>query len=285
MSALSYKHVSGGGVPGGHNVISRDGKKPYIPGMETCHSIPLRHTDVVVDLGAYCGTYAIYCARFPVKMVYAYEPTPFTFSVLSQTKLPNLKCVNAAVISTDHKYVNLNTGDGLGDSNSVIKKKKGGEMILVNARKYTDVISPASVLKIDVEGAEYTYPIVENLTKLRAIIIDFHKVSGYDWLAKSKDIIRGIESAGFKPVKFPYWDKRSGIDVETTHWSKLSDASSGSWIRDIPGDNGVFEPMMIGKVCCGCGCNITGSGKSLCPTCFKSWSSKNRVGYSPGTVI
>lgn len=23
MSALSYKHVSGGGVPGGHNVISR----------------------------------------------------------------------------------------------------------------------------------------------------------------------------------------------------------------------------------------------------------------------
>lgn len=146
--------------------------------MRECASIPLRHSDVVVDIGAYVGTYAIRAARFPVQHVVAYEPTPATFAVLSLTALPNMKLVQAAVVADrDVESVALYISRGIGVTNSTMPSTQKSP-VDVPAVAYAEAVSGASIVKIDVEGAEYDYPIVQ--PSLRAIIVDFHPLPGED---------------------------------------------------------------------------------------------------------
>jgi len=259
---LSYKHVKGGGVPGGHNVIWDGRRKPFITPMHECKSIPLRHSDVVVDIGAYVGTYAIRCARFPVKQVVAYEPTPRTFAVLALTRLPNLRLVNAAVIGGAAARVDLHVSAGIGVTNSIVLSRRKPESISVRAVSYGDAVRGASVVKVDVEGAEYGYPIVQ--PSLRAAIIDFHPIPGVDWVAKARAVIASLEAAGFEAVVEP--DFSCG-------WT-----SAGSWVRPME-TSGECAELMRGELCCGCGAPVAGKQKSLCPTCYEQWDRRHSVGF------
>ncbi len=259
---IGYKHVQGGNVPGGHNVLWDGKRKPFITPMRECNSIPLRHSDVIVDIGAYVGTYAIRCARFPVKKVIAYEPTPQTFNVLALTELPNLEIYQQAVVADDRPSVDLFISRGIGVTNSIILSNRKAGKITVPAVKYEDVVAEASIVKIDVEGAEYTYPIIQ--PNLRAIIVDFHPIPKRDWIGRANEMIAEFEAAGFQAVISP--DFSNG-------WT-----SAGSWIRD--GDTiGEFSPMMLGEICCGCGVEISTDGKGICKDCAKLWSKRHKEGY------
>lgn len=134
-----YKYVQGGNVPGGHNVIY-DGRKPFITPMKECNSIPLMFNDIVVDIGAYVGTYAIRCARHPVRIVTAYEPTPGTFSILSLTRLPNMKQVQAVVVGDDRKEVDLFISSGIGVTNSIVLSNRKAGSVTVPAIRYEDAV-------------------------------------------------------------------------------------------------------------------------------------------------
>ena len=263
------KHTSKGGVPGGHEVICDKGKPPFVPPMKECHSIQLRCSDVVVDIGAYCGTYALRAARFPAKKVIAFEPTEGTFRVLKKNagSLPNLEIRRVAVVGDDRKSVRLFVSSGIGVTNSLIDKKKSTHED-VPAERYEDVVRGASVVKIDVEGAEYDYDVVQ--PGIRALIIDFHPVVGIDWLAKSEAIIASIKAAGFSTVIEP--DFSNG-------WTR-----AGSWIREVE-TSGCCEELLGGIRCCGCGTAIRGRGKSLCPVCWDAWSTKDRQLFSLAKVI
>lgn len=249
-------------MPGGHNVLWDGKRKPFITPMKECNSIPLCHSDIVVDIGAYIGTYAIRCARFPVKQVIAYEPTPRTFEVLSLTSLPNLKIINAAVVGDNRSTVKLFVSKGIGVTNSIILSNRKARTITVPAINYEEAVKDASIVKIDVEGAEYTYPIVQ--PQLRAIIIDFHPISKRNWIGRAKEMIREFEDAGFESVVEP--DFSCG-------WT-----CAGSWIR--PRETfGEYKPMMRGEICCGCGRAIKANCKALCQDCFQLWSKKHRTGF------
>lgn len=259
---IQYKWVQGGNVPGGHYVICEDGKKPFITPMKECNSIELRHSDIVVDIGAYVGTYAIRCARFPVKQVIAYEPTPRTFDILKLTQLPNLELRQVAVVPDERKTVNLFISQGIGVTNSIVQSNRKAGAITVPAISYKEAVQDASIVKIDVEGAEYLYPIVQD--KLRAIIIDFHPLPG-NWIKRAKELICEFEQAGFKAVVSPDFDNG---------WTR-----AGSWIRDVESGNSGFEAMLSGKLCCGCGCQIIANQKALCHECFPKWTVAHRNGY------
>ncbi len=256
------KLVKGGNVPGGHHVLWDGLKRPFIPPTREMDSVPLRHSDVVVDIGAYCGLYAIRCARFPVARVVAYEPTPGTFEVLSRTTLPNLESINAAIVGDDSRHVDLFVSEGIGVTNSVVKSLRKAGSVRVNAVNYLEAIAGASVVKIDVEGAEYDYPILQ--PGVRAYLIDFHPMPG-DWIGRAEAIIDELEAAGFTGVITP--DFSCG-------WTQ-----AGSWVRDVDETGDEFEPMMSGRVCCGCGVAISGCGKALCPGCFSTWSPKHRATF------
>lgn len=230
--------------------------------MKECNSIPLRHSDVVVDIGAYVGTYAIRCARFPVRKVIAYEPTPRTFEILSLTSLPNMELVNAAVIGNDGLIVDLFISKGIGVTNSIVLSNRKAGRIKVPAVRYEDAVAEATVVKIDVEGAEYTYPIVQ--PQLRAVIIDFHPIPKRDWIGRAKKITGDLRDAGFETVIEP--DFSCG-------WTR-----AGSWIRPME-TSGEYKPMMSGKICCGCGKPINVDQKALCQDCWQLWSKKHRAGF------
>ena len=256
------KLVREGGVPGGHYAIWDGKRKPFVSPMRECNSVPLRHSDVVIDIGAYVGTYAIRCARFPVKKVIAYEPTPRTFDILSLTSLPNLKTIRSAVVGDKRSSVDLFISSGIGVTNSIVLSKRKPSKLRVPAVSYDEAILDASIVKIDVEGAEYGFGEIVR-PKLRGIIIDFHPIPG-EWKRKANRIISEIMDNGFESIIEP--DFSCG-------WT-----SAGSWIRSRE-TFGESEVLMRGERCCGCGILINGKGKSLCQQCFDMWSKKHRMGF------
>jgi FkbM family methyltransferase len=231
--------------------------------MKECNSIPLRHSDVVVDIGAYVGTYAIRCARFPVKSVTAYEPTPRTFGILARTELPNLEIKQEAVVADDRESVDLYISKGIGVTNSIVKAARKAGAVEVPAVKYVDAVAGATVVKIDVEGAEYTYPIIQ--PGIRALIIDFHPMAGRDWIARAEQMVGEITAAGFETVVKPDW---------SNGWTQ-----AGSWMRDASDDGSCCDVLMSGKMCCGCGKQTDGQGKTLCARCFDEWKPQHREGF------
>ncbi len=261
---IGFKHIQGANVPGGHRVIFNADKntKPFLTPSKEFDSIQLRHDDVVVDIGAYVGTYAIRCARFPVCKVVAYEPTPATYNILSMTQLPNMESYQMAVTPDKRESVGLFISKGIGVTNGLVTGNRKAGRIIVPSISYTDAVRNATIVKIDVEGLEYAYPIVQ--PSIRALIIDFHPVKG-NWQKRANEIISDIESHGFQCVIKPDW---------SNGWT-----CAGSWIREIKNLQTVYRPMIEGHECCGCGTAINTDTKGLCQACWDIWKPKHRQGY------
>lgn len=264
---ITVSLTSKGGVPGGHYVLGYDGKSDvHVPSMRECHSVALRYSDVVVDIGAWCGTYALWAARLPVKRVVAYEPTPATFEILARTKLPNFTPRREAIVGDDRKSVELHLSAGIGVTNSLVVARPKAAVERVPARRYEEAVLGASVVKIDVEGAEYGYDLVQ--PGIRALIVDFHPIAKRDWVLDAEKMISKIEGAGFRPIIRPSW--KSG-------WNR-----AGSWIRDLE-TYGDCASLMLGEQCCGCGAELSGAGsRALCDECYARWSPKQRTGFARG---
>lgn len=182
-------------------------KKPFSNPMQACKAIKLLPSDVVVDIGAYVGEYSLYASRY-VQKVISYEASPDTFQVLSMNKKRNMTIHHKAVIGGNKEQITLYLSSGIGATNSIVKKKK--DSVIVDAINYVRAVQGASVAKIDVEGAEYEYDIIQ--PNLRAIILEFHPI-GDNWNA-AKKIMQNLMSKGFRPAyKIPQfkngWDTNS----------------------------------------------------------------------------
>ena len=203
-------------ITGGHYAFkaARSGKV-FKNKMSVEMSVPLVESDIVVDIGGYVGEYSLYAARQGVKEVRVYEPTPRTFDVLklNTTDIKNITAHNYAVVGDDTKEVNLFLSEGIGVTNSIVKTKKN--TITVPAIRYDDIVKDATVVKIDVEGAEYGFDIIKD--NLRAIILEVHSITGVDWRTKTDTIIKNIQAAGFTTIIEPMF--KHGFDMH------------GAWIR------------------------------------------------------
>jgi FkbM family methyltransferase len=258
--------IQGGNVPGGHFCRPNKNGNFFICPMKECNSIELKHTDIVVDIGCYNGTYSIRCAKFPVCKVTAYEPTPSSFEIMEMTPLPNLENIQAAVVGDNQKFVDLHLSKGIGVTNSLVESSAKPESVRVRAINYKDAVQNATIVKIDIEGGEYDLPLDDLIqSSMRAIIIDFHPV-GKDWIQKSEAIISEIESHGFVAIVKPIWDG--------TIWTR-----AGSWLRTVIEPTAIFEPMVNGSLCCGCGFPINGTVKSICTECSDTYRKNHKIGY------
>jgi FkbM family methyltransferase len=265
-----YKHVQGGGVPGGHCVIVNEKKgTAFVPQMGVCHAIELRHTDVVVDIGAYVGTFALTAARFPVREVIAYEPTPRSFAVMQLNRqLVNLQLRRAAIVreSPPSGEINFYLSDGIGVRNTT-RHSDRKRSIRVPAVAYRDAVRTASVVKIDVEGAEYDFADEIVQPSLRALFVEFHHI-GRDWIDRAQAIAASFVAQGFETVVAPKYDR--GFSC------------AGAWRRDVRDPAArVCSALMCGERCCGCGAALLAAhAKALCETCFAAWRSRHREGYA-----
>jgi FkbM family methyltransferase len=179
---------------------SNKSDKPFLNLMTVCKSIPLYTTDIVADIGAYIGEFGIYCTEQGVKEVHCYEPTPNTFKVLSKNQRGSMILHNAAVVGDNQKFVDLYISKGIGVTNSIAKTNKN-KKISVPAINYNEAIKNATVVKIDVEGAEYSYDIIQN--HIRAYIIEFHPLVDIDWISNAKKIMQQLHQSGYKTIHRP----------------------------------------------------------------------------------
>jgi len=190
--------------------------------MKECHSIPLNDKDVVADIGAYVGTYSKWCAIQGVCQVRAFEPTPFTCKVLRRNLADFDFCeaVEAAVVGDSFRGISvaLHVSDGLGVTNGLVGRKRGQVDVEVPVVKFMDATVGATILKVDVEGAEYSYDFSALPKTVRALMIDFHPVSS-DWKEKAQAIVDSLHIQGFEDVVSPDW---------SNGWTR-----AGSWLRRI----------------------------------------------------
>lgn len=201
---------------GGHYAFqSQKASKPFQNHMRECKSIKLNSQDIVADIGAYVGEYSMWAANNGARMVLSYEPTPQTFEILSMNALSEMKLFNLAVVGNNDTHVNLHISKGIGVTNSIVKSNRKAYWIEVKAIRYEEAIENATVVKIDVEGAEYTYNIIQ--PQLRAIILEFHPISKQPWKEWAHKMIWDIEEAGFKPIIVPSF--KSGWNL-TGSWER-----------------------------------------------------------------
>ncbi len=203
-------------VTGGHYAfLPEKAKTPFTNKLTEARTITLGPEDVVADIGAYVGEYGLYAIRNGAGRVKCYEPTPVTFDLLCINVGDTIETYNLAVVGDDSTTVRLNISSGIGVTNSIAKSARKVGYIEVPAIRYEDAVRDATVVKIDVEGAEYSYNILQ--PHLRAFILEFHPMTGFDWKAKAEQIMTDIEAAGYVSTCRPTW--RNGFDCH------------GAWVR------------------------------------------------------
>jgi FkbM family methyltransferase len=263
---VRLEYIRDGGVPGGYWLFVDGDKRPYVTSTREFDAVELRETDVVVDLGAYCGAFSLRAARFPVARVFAYEPAAAAYDVLLRyQRLRNLRLLPAAVIGGSDSAVRFYTSRrGIGVANSTVTSR-GKIASIVPAIRYEQAVSGATVVKIDVEGAEYDYQMVQ--PGIRALIVDWHRVGRY-WRERAESQVAEIERHGFHALIKPKF---------TSGW-----ACSGAWLREVRQPDLVASELLSGCYCCGCGAEIAATGKALCASCFAAYSERHRVGFEVG---
>ncbi|HON83254.1 MAG TPA: FkbM family methyltransferase [Caldisericia bacterium] len=203
-------------ITGGHYAFQTEGsKKPFENPMSIYSKIKLNNMDIIADIGAYVGEYSLFAIKNGVKHVFSYEPTPETFKVLEMNKKENMTIFNKAVVGDDKEFVELFISKGIGVTNSIVKTHRKKESFKVPTIKYEDAVKDATIVKIDVEGAEYDYKIIQ--PQLRAIILEFHPLVKEPWKEYAEKIMNEIESAGYNRIVKPNF--KSGWNL-TGCWSK-----------------------------------------------------------------
>lgn len=189
-------------ITGGHLALKNpESKNAFINKMTEAMSVKLTPNDIVADIGGYVGEYSLYAHRQGVKKIYTYEPTPLTFNVLLKNKKDNMEVFQKAVTGKCMESVDLFTTNGIGVTNSITKSHRKEGTVNVSAIRYEEALKDANVVKIDVEGAEYDYNIIQ--PQLRAIIIEFHPITKTDWRSNAERIMHDIRKAGFKALHEP----------------------------------------------------------------------------------
>jgi len=178
LARLHHRHFRDGQVvalPGGSWLFIPGGAHyfGFLSGMHEAHvqdtiEQHVRPGDVCLDVGANIGFFAMMMAHRAgaTGKVYAFEPVPETFEVLSQNaqlaraSTLNLMPIHAAVSSSNgelsicrHAHSTLNQVFALGESSAKASERVAATT-LVSALEKLACEAPISLLKIDVEGHE-----------------------------------------------------------------------------------------------------------------------------------
>ena len=136
--------------------------------IKSFYSIPINENDIVIDCGANIGKITEYLASKNAR-VYAFEPNPYAFKVLSEkfTNNNNVICINKGVYSKNttaklflHKNSDIDkvcwsTGSSIIKEKRNINVNNSIEIDLIDLTSFiTKLNQQIKLIKIDVEGAE-----------------------------------------------------------------------------------------------------------------------------------
>jgi len=168
---------------------------------------PIHIDDVIVDIGAHIGGFAIRAAK-RAGQVYAYEASSKNYAILNANRhlnnTQNLHVHNKAVSSKigSMKFFMPSDNGALGS----LLQETGSPMEIVQTTTLTDIIEENNIrridyLKIDVEGAEYEilqHCPTETLAKVQRIVMEYHEFDENQW--DHRDLVNLLKSSGFNVV-------------------------------------------------------------------------------------
>jgi FkbM family methyltransferase len=170
---------------------------------------PIAESDVVVDIGAHIGVFAVRAARQAHRgRVYAYEAYSKNYALLAENRqlndLDNLHIDNRAV-SGHRGEMNFYVPGDNGALGSFLQETDS-PMEVVQAMTLADIIAEHSLeqidyLKVDVEGAEYeilSNCSQETLAKVRCVVMEYHEFVGDT--RTHLDLVNLLRSHGFNTV-------------------------------------------------------------------------------------
>jgi FkbM family methyltransferase len=178
-----------------------------------CFIYMLKSNDVVWDVGASIGLYSIHSA-YVAESVYAFEPDPDTYKRLNENiKLNNLeRKVSGLSLGLGKRtgVIQLST-DGLeGKAPAFNAKSRHCGLISVNVSTIDDILisrnlEPPSVVKIDIEGAEYDLlkggeKLFNGKKRPRLLFIEGHPQYLPDFGASIEDLLEIIKNYGYKII-------------------------------------------------------------------------------------
>ena len=144
------------------------------------YKVDLKETDVIYDLGANFGVYTMYALSQNVKQVYAFEPTPKNINCLRKTFEwdKNVQIVEKAISNKTEIQTFYLHSHSVGNSlNNITETSIDVECInLEQWVKETNSLPP-TVVKCDIEGAEYDF--IDSLTDeffntINTFILEYH---------------------------------------------------------------------------------------------------------------
>ena len=141
------------------------------PFFEFCTSIPgyfgeykLKNKDVVVDAGAYVGTFAIFAAKFVGEngKVFAFEPNEKNTEEfrrnIKRNKITNITLIQKALWSENKELIFIDSGDKgiLIESKNRLNNEKSKPIIATSIDDFVKKRSLKRIdfIKMDIEGAE-----------------------------------------------------------------------------------------------------------------------------------
>jgi FkbM family methyltransferase len=181
---------------------------------------PIGPEDVVVDLGAHIGAFAVRAAKLAHHgHVYAYEASSKNYALLTENRqlngLENFHIENRAV--SDRRVMMpfyIPSENGVLGS---LLQKTSRYMEMVQATTLHDIVAEHGIaridfLKVDVEGAEYDILFNcpdETLAKIRRVVMEYHEFDGEK--RTHLDLMKLLRSHGFNVLV------ERGI-IPQTHW-------------------------------------------------------------------
>ena len=167
---------------------------------------PINADDVVVDIGAHIGGFAVRAAKKAHRgEVYAFEASSKNYAMLTENRnlnnANNLRIHNKAV-SGQRGEMKFYMPDDNGALGSLLQETDS-PLEIVQAVTLDDIIADNHIeqidyLKLDVEGAEYDILLnclAETLAKVRRIIMEYHGFEGHT--QSPMDLVRLLETHGF----------------------------------------------------------------------------------------
>jgi len=178
--------------------------------------IPIQEDDVVIDMGAHIGAFAVRAARLAHRgKVYSYEAACNNYLLLDENRklnnLENLHIENSAISNRRGEMILY-----IPANNSILgslRQDTSNFKEMVRAITFSDIIAEHALkrvdfLKIDVEGAEFDILFScsdEIFAKIQRMVIEYHEFDGDK--CSHQDLVSLLAIHGFKVVvekaKFP----------------------------------------------------------------------------------
>jgi len=167
--------------------------------------ILLNPNDVVYDLGANCGVYTMWALSQNVQQVYSFEPTKYLIKHLKETFKwdDNVEIIEKA-ISDKNEIQTFYTFPHSVSNSLFYNSGNPTEVECIYLEEYIkkNNLIPPTIIKCDIEGAEYKF--IEScsdefLSQLRGIFLEYHLGKGdkvWSIVSRFLDLKFNIKSQG-----------------------------------------------------------------------------------------